>query len=81
MIKKKKSLKSARQKKSFTYNGRLTICWRFLTTNLASQKALAGCIESAEREKSEAKNTLSNKVAIQNRRDKEFPRQTKTKGV
>ena len=28
-----------------------------------------------------AKNTLSNKSVIQNRRDEEFPRQTETKGV
>ena len=39
-------------------------------------------IQSAEWEKSAAKNTLSSKAIIQNkRRDKEFPRKTETKGV
>ena len=39
---------------------------------------MVGCIQGAEREKYAAKNTLSSKAVIQNRRDKEFPRQTKT---
>ena len=42
---------------------------------------MAWYIQSAEWEKSAAKNTLSSKAVIQNRRSKEFPRQTKTKGV
>ena len=43
---------------------------------------MAGYIQCAEWEKYIAKNTLSCKAVIQNRRgDKEFPGQTKTKGI
>ena len=39
-------------------------------------------IQSAEREKSAAKNDLSSKAITQNgRRDQEFLKQTKTKGI
>jgi len=39
-------------------------------------------IQSTEKEKSAAKNTLFSKAIIQNRkRDKEFPRQMENKGV
>ena len=41
---------------------------------------MAGYIQSAEWEKSAAKNTLSSKTTMQNTRsDKEFPKQTKLK--
>lgn len=43
---------------------------------------MAWYIQSAEREKLIAKNTLTGKVIIQNwREDKKFPRQIKAKGV
>ena len=46
---------------------------RFFSRNFAGHKKVLGYIQSAEREKSADKNTLSSKVIIQNRgRDKEF---------
>ena len=52
--------------------------------NSAGQKRVAGYIQRAEWEKYAAKNSLSSKAIIQNRkRDKEFPRQKKyiNKGI
>ena len=74
-------MKAAREKKSLTYKGRQI---RFARDhrNLAGQKGVAGHIQCAESEKYAAKNSLSSKAVIQNRRrHQKFPRQTKIKGV
>ena len=56
------------------------VCSRPIHRNLAGQKGVAGCIQCAESEKYAAKNSLSSKAVIQNRRrDSKFPRQTKIK--
>lgn len=45
-------------------------------------RRVAQYIQSSELEKSAAKNTLSSKTNIKNKRkDKEFPRQAKVKGI
>ena len=55
---------------------------RSVHRNLSGQKGVARYIQRADSEKYSAKNSLSGKAVIQNRRrDKDFPRQTKTKGV
>jgi len=70
-------LKAAREKKFLTYKERQI---RF-AANLPTED-LSGYKQHAEWEKYAAKNTLSSKAVIQNRRrDKEFPRQTKAKVV
>ena len=52
------------------------VCNRPIHRNLAGQKRVAGYIQCAESEKYAAKNSLSSKAVIQNRRrDKEFPKQ------
>ena len=51
-------------------------------TNLAGQKVVEGNIQYTEWEKYAAKNSYFSKAVIQDgRRDKEFPRQAKNKGV
>ena len=76
---KERIMKAAREKKSLTYKGRFAAD---LSRNLAGQKGVVGYIQCAESEKYAAKNSLSSKAVIQNRRrDKKFPRQTKIKGV
>ena len=54
------------------------VCSKPIHRNLAGQKGVAGYIQCAESEKYAAKNSLSSKAVIQNRRrEKKFPRQTK----
>ena len=79
---KEKILKVARQKKSLTYKGGLIRIAADLSTEIWQATREWHNIFNMLREKYAAKNTLSRKDIIQNRRRyKEFPRQTKTKGV
>ena len=49
---------------------------------MAGQKRMAGNLQCDEQEKYAAKHPLPNKSVIQNRRrDKDFPKQTKTEGI
>ena len=58
------------------------VCSRPKNRNLAGQKGVAEHVQCAELEKYVAKNSLSSKDVIQNRRiDKKFPKQTKIKGA
>ena len=71
----KKNLKSKKQRRTQQSLQRKTYMasWGFLNRNLTSQKGVVGYIQSAEWEKSAAKNTLSSKAIIQNKRkDQEF---------
>ena len=51
----------------------------FFNRNFVWGKKVVWDIQSAERKKSAAKNTLSSKAAIQNRRDKQLPNKVKLK--
>ena len=70
-------MKAAREKKVLNLQGKTyQVCSRPIHRNLAGQKGVAGYIQCAELEKYAAKNSLSSKAVIQNRRrDKTFPRQ------
>ena len=77
-------MKVARKKKSLTYKGRqIRFAENLATETWQARKEWQDIyIQCAELEKYPAKNSLSSKVVIQNRRrDKKFPRQTKIKGV
>ena len=61
---------------------RVLLAADFSTKKPSKPERVAWCSQSGEWEELTAKNTLSSKAVIQTRRrDKEFPRQTKTKGV
>ena len=69
-------MKAAREKKIPNLQGKADqVCSRPIHRNLAGQKAVVRYIQCAESEKYAAKNSLSSKAVIQNRRDKKFPRQ------
>jgi len=70
-------------KRSLTYKGRhIRLAADLSTETWQVRKDWKEIIQCAKWEKYVVKNTLSSKTAIQNRRrDKEFPRQAKTKGV
>ena len=76
-------MKAAREKKVPNLQGKTDQVYsRPIHRKLAGQKRVAIYIQHAESEKYAAKNSLSNKAVIQNRRrDKEFSRHTKTKRV
>ena len=76
-------MKAAREKKVSNLQGKTDqVCSRPIHRNLAGKKGVAGYTQCAESEKYEAKNSLSSKAVIQNRRrNKKFHRQTKIKGV
>ena len=77
---KKKILKPSRQRKSFTYKGKPIRLPGDFSSEIWQARRMAWYIQTAEWEKSAAKNTLSIMVIIQNRRrNKELPRQTRTK--
>ena len=78
---KEKILKAARQDSYI--QKKLHRAIRFFSRNFPSQKGVAWHIQSAEwGKKPVAKTTPSSMTIIQNRRrDKELPRQIKTKGV
>ena len=78
----KKTPKSSKGKEIPNLPGKTNkVSRRSLHRNLADQKEVAWYIQCAEWEKYAAKNTLSSKAVILNRRrDKEFPRQVTTKG-
>ena len=80
---KERMMKVAREKKVLNLQGKTDqVRSRPIHRNLAGQKGVAGYIQCAELEKYAAKNSLSSKAVIQNRRrDSKFPRQTKIKGV
>ena len=62
-------MKAAREKNSLTYKGRqIRFAADLSTRNLASQKGMAEYIHCAESEKYAAKNSLSSKAVIQNRK-------------
>ena len=73
-----KNLKSSKRKEDSYIQGKpYQDISRFFIRNFADQKSMALYIQSAEREKFAANNTLSSKTIIQNiRRDKEFQFQT-----
>ena len=70
-------MKAAREKKVPNIQGKTDqVCSRPIHRNLTGQNGMAGYIQCAESEKYVAKNSLSSKAVIQNRRrDKKFPRQ------
>ena len=69
----KKNLKSNKTKEVPHLQGKTYMAsWGFLNRNLTSQKGVVGYIQSAEWEKSAAKNTLSSKAIIQNKRSDSF---------
>ena len=78
-----KEYESSKEKKVLNLQGKTDLVHnRSVHRNLAGQKGMSGYIQHAESEKYAAKNSLPSKIVIQNRRrDKEFPRQAKTKGV
>ena len=62
-------MKAAREKKILTLQGKTDqVCSRPIHRNLAGQKGVAGYIQRDEPEKYAAKNSLSSKSVIQNRR-------------
>ena len=63
------------------YGEKYQINSRPLHRDLADQKRLEGYIQGPKGEKHAAKNTLSSKALIQNRRDKELPRQAETERI
>ena len=79
---KERILKAARERTPYPTGGENSVSQQISPRKLAGQKGMAGYIQWAEWEKYVVKNILSSKTVIQNkRRDKEFLRQTKTKGV
>ena len=76
---KEKILKAARDKKSLTFMGRKIRLTEYISTDLTGQKGLAGYIHGPKSEEHAAKNTLSSKALIQNRRDKGLPNRQKLK--
>ena len=74
-------LKTAQEGRALTYKGRhiRLAADQSTDTYLAGQKRLARYIQCTKWKKHAPKNNLSSKAVIQNKRDKEFPRQTKTK--
>ena len=78
---KEKILKAARDKHALTYKGEPIRLMTHLSTDLAGQKEMAGDLPCDEQKKYAAENPLSSKSVIQNRRDKGFPKQTKTEGI
>ena len=80
---KERIMKAAKEKKTFNLQVKTDqVSSRPIHRNLAGQKGVTRYIQCAESEKYTAKNSLSNKGVIQNRRrNKTFHRQTKTKGV
>ena len=73
----KKKFKNSKTKEVRNLQG--TASWGFVSTNFTSQKGVVRSSQSAERERCAAKNTLSSKAAIQNRRDKQLPNKVKLK--
>ena len=73
----KENHESSKRKKILNIQGKTDqVCSRPIHRNLAGQKGVEGYIQCAESEKYAAKNSLSSKAIIQNRRrDKKFPRQ------
>ena len=76
-------LKEAKGKKVLNQQGKTEqVHSRSVHRNLAGEKGVAWYIQLGDCEKYAAKNSLTSKAFTQNkRRDKQFPRQTKTKGV
>ena len=76
-------MKAAREKKVLNLLRKTDqVHSRHIHKNLAGQKGVAGYIQCAESEKYAAKNSLSSKAVIPNRRrDKKFPRETNIKGT
>ena len=74
-------MKAARGKKAPNLQEKTDQVWsRPIHRNLAGQKGVAGYIQCAESEKYAAKNSLSSKAVIQNRRRaKNFPDKQKLK--
>ena len=70
-------MKVAREKKVLNLQGKTDkVHSRPIHRNVAGQEGVAGEIQCGESEKYAAKNILSSKAIIQNRRrDKEFPKQ------
>ena len=70
-------MKAAREKKVLNLQGRTDqVCSRPIHRNLADQEEVARYIQCVQSEKYGAKNILSSKAVIQNRRkDKKFPKQ------
>ena len=76
-------MKAAREKKSLTYKGRqIRFAADLSTETWQVRKEWQDIFNVLNQKKYADKNSLSSKAVIQNRRrDKKFPRQTKTKGV
>lgn len=81
---KERILKEPREKKTVTYKGSpIRFSVDFLSRNFASQKRVAWYIQSAERRKKKnpiAKDNLSSKATIQNKRRDRVLQTTKVKG-
>ena len=73
-------MKAARGKKAPNLQEKTDQVWsRPIHRNLAGQKGVAGYVQCAESEIYAAKNSLSSKVVIQNRRRDSFPDEEKLK--
>ena len=70
-------MKAAREKTVLKLQGKTDqVCSRPIHRHLAGQKGVEGYIQCGKLEKYAAKNSLSSKAVIQNRRrDKNFPKQ------
>ena len=80
---KEKILKAARDKQALTYKGRhIRIVADFSTETWQARKEWQEIFNVMNRKNYAAKNPLSSKSVIQNtRRNKGFPKQTKTAGI
>ena len=79
---KEKVLKEARKKKSLTYKGRQIRLEDLSTETWQARRQWHDIFYVLNGKKYAAKNTVYSKTIIQNRRiNKEFPRETKTKGI
>ena len=80
---KERILKAARDKWSLTYKGRhIRVIADLSTETWQARKEWQEIFSVMNRKKYAAKNPLSGKSVIQNRRrDRDFPKQTKTEGI
>ena len=76
-------MKAAREKKSLTYKGKqIRFAADLSTETWQTRNEWQDTFNVLNQKKYAAKNSLSSKAVIQNRkRDRKFPRQTKIKGV
>ena len=79
---KKKILKTAQDKRSITYKGRnIRLAVDLSTETWKARKGWHDIFRVLNEKKNAAKNTLSSKAVIQNRRDQKLTRQIETKRI